>query len=98
MSALNSSSTRQEILDAYADNASYAEDGDATKARAFITACRILLLKIPRRVARGGPASEEIEMEPRLIMDQIDEAKRWLAMNAPRQESVQYSDFRNFRD
>lgn len=97
MATLNSASTLAEIKAAYFDNASYSEEGDAAKARAFITACRCLLMKIPRRVAHGGPASEEIEMEPRLLLDQIEEAKRWLASNAA-SASVQYSDFTNFRD
>lgn len=97
MATLNSASTRDEMLAAYNDNASYSEDGDAAKARAFITACRCLLMKTPRRVARGGPASEEIEMEPRLLMDQIEEARRWLSVNASQRESVAFSDFSDFR-
>jgi hypothetical protein len=100
MSTLNSASSLAEIKAAYFDNASYSEDADVAKARAFITACRCLLMKIPRRVARGGPASEEIEMEPRLLMDQIAEAKKWLTDNAPSSASdgaVRFSDFSNFR-
>jgi hypothetical protein len=46
MATLDSTSTLSEILAAYADNASYAEDGSATKARSFITACRLLLINL----------------------------------------------------
>ena len=97
MSALNSASTLAEIKAAYADNASYSEDGSVAKAKSFITACRLWLMKIPRRVARGGPASEEVEMEPRLLIDQIQEAKRYVVCNA-QHEATMYSDFTNFRD
>ena len=98
MGSLNSASRLAEIKAAYDDNASYEEDGDAAKARAFITACRLYLMRIPRRVAHGGPASEEIELEPRMLIDQIQEAKRWLALNVPAASgAVKFSDFFNFR-
>lgn len=80
MSTLNSASTFEQIQAAYADNASYQEDGSAAKARAFITACRLLLLKLPKRVSKGGKSQgEEIELDPRLLAEQIGEAKRYLS-------------------
>jgi hypothetical protein len=97
MATLTSASTLDEIKAAYDDNASYSEDGSLAKAKAFVTACRLLLRRTPRRVALGGPASEEIEMEPKLLEGQITEAKRWIA-NLPAGESVSYADFQDFRD
>ena len=47
MSALTSASTLTDVQNAYVDNASYAEDASIAKAKAFVTACRILLLKLP---------------------------------------------------
>ena len=54
MSTLSSSSTLQEVLDAYVDNASYEEDSDVAKAKAFITACRILNEQRPLETSHGG--------------------------------------------
>jgi len=99
MSSLTSASTLPEIKAAYADNASYVEDGSAVKARAFITACRLLLLRLPKRAMKGGRASgEEIELEPRLLAEQIGEAKKFLSeanlvAATPKVFSVEY-----FRD
>ena len=80
LSTLSSTSTLDDIKAAYADSASYAEDGSPAKARAFITACKLLLLWLPRRsAATGGGQGEEIELEPRLIAEQEAEARKWLA-------------------
>lgn len=75
---LDSSSTLDQIKDAYADNASYAEDGSATKAKAFITACRLLLLKLPNVASKGG---ESLEFDRSLLRDQIEDASRFVAAN-----------------
>ena len=48
MSTLSSSSTRADVEAAYADDASYVEDASVPKARVFVTACRLLILKYPR--------------------------------------------------
>jgi len=98
MSTLNSASTRADTLAAYKDTASYAEDGDAGKARAFITACRLLLLILPKRAMHGGTAGgEQIDLNPELIAAQITEAKRWLIGNDTSTPQTTYSDFSNFR-
>ena len=98
MATLTSASTLAEIKAAYADNASYLEDGSATKARAFITACTLLLLRLPKRVSKGGGQGEEIELDPQLLADQIGEAKRYLsAANVAIAPTKCYS-IENFRD
>lgn len=77
--ALSSTSTLAEIQAAYDNNASYHEDGSAEKARTFITACRMLIGRLPKRVSKGGRSQgEEIELDPRLLADQIEEAKQFL--------------------
>ena len=79
MSSLSSTSTLAEINAAYADNASYLEDNSPAKARAFVTACRLLVLKLPKRTSKGGRGQgEEVELDPRLLAEQITEAKRFL--------------------
>lgn len=54
MATLDSSSTLAEIEAAYLDNVSYEEDASAPKARAFVTACKMLLLLRPSQLAAGG--------------------------------------------
>ncbi|HEX8911075.1 MAG TPA: hypothetical protein VF796_01865 [Humisphaera sp.] len=107
MAALNSTSTLAEIEAAYMDNASYAEDGSAAKARAFVTACRLLILKTPKMT---GTREAQLTLSPELLAGQIDEANAWLASNGggpaaaaaggngvPAATSVRVS-FRNPRD
>lgn len=78
MSSLTSSSTLAEVEAAYVDNASYAEDGSVVKAKAFITACRILLLKIPKSTgSRNGTAV----YGPDLIQREMATAQAWVTAN-----------------
>ena len=100
MSTLTSSSTLAEIQAAYIDNASYAEDGSVAKARAFITACRILLLRLPKRARHGG-GGEEIELDPESIRSELKAAQRYVSTNAgvgAGGAGVKHVDFAGFRD
>jgi hypothetical protein len=94
MSTLSSASTLTQIRDAYADNASYAEDASVAKARAFVTACRILLLRLPKRAAHGR--GNEVELDPRLIFDEMRRAQTWLASQSA--GAVTHVSFTEFRD
>lgn len=47
MPSLTSASTLAQVEASYDDNASYAEDASVAKAKAFVTACRILLRRLP---------------------------------------------------
>ena len=58
MSALSSSSTLVQVENAYDDNASYAEDESVAKCRAFLTACRILLRRMPAQTGAAGDAGQ----------------------------------------
>ena len=75
MSTLSSASTLAEIEAAYADSASYAEDNSVAKARAFVTACRLLLLKYPKRT---GTPQAELETAIDLIAQEKAAAEKWL--------------------
>jgi len=96
MSALNSASSLVDIQASYADNASYAEDGSPAKARAFITACRLLLLKLPKRASSGGGG--EVELDPRLIAEEIADAKRYLTESNIRSAPPKCFSIEDFRD
>lgn len=78
MSTLDSSSTLAEIQAAYADNASYAEDSSVSKAKGFITACRLLILKLPKSSAAGHVSTT---LSPELLRDEIKDAQSWLAIH-----------------
>lgn len=98
-STLSSASTDAEVEDAYADNASYAEDGSVAKARAFITACRLLLLRRPSQASKGGPGGAALEFDPTLYERQITQAEQYIAVNNTAAGSgVRYTDFADFRE
>ncbi len=65
---------------AYDDNASYVEDDSTAKAQVFITACRVLLRRMPKQVAQGGGDGREIQMDMQLIRDEMQAAQRWLSL------------------
>jgi hypothetical protein len=99
MSTLDSQSSLDDVRAAYADNASYQEDGSAAKCRAFMTACRLLLLHLPKRMAHGGRGNEEIEMDLTVIQAEIREARQWLAVYGAAEAAARatFSSFENFR-
>lgn len=80
MSSINSSSTLAQVQAAYDDNASYAEDNDVSKARAFLTACRILMRRTPRE---SGTREGHMTLSVDLLKDQITDVQGWLAANDP---------------
>ena len=79
MSTLTSSSTLADAKAAFFDNASYEEDASTSKASAFITACRFLLLMIPRSHKHGD---DEQEFSPSMIKAEMDRARAWLDLNS----------------
>lgn len=97
MSTLDSSSTLAEVQAAYDDNASYAEDDSTAKAAAFVTACRFLLRRLPRRAAHGGRGAEEVELELRLIREELNAASQWLAVKGATGGGIKHVSFENFR-
>ena len=104
MSSLSSSSTDQAVWDSYDDNASYEEDSSTTKAAAFITACRILLQRRPKRSSLGGrQQGTEFEFDPGTYEREIDDARKWrdkelLTSATPGVPGVIHAGFRTFRD
>ncbi len=76
MSTLTGSSTNAEVWAAYDDNSSYEEDESQTKAKAFITACRILSRRLPLSASRSG---QSISRES--LQEEARRAQQWLAAN-----------------
>jgi hypothetical protein len=91
----DSTSTLTELRDGYADNASYEQDASVSKAKTFVTVCRILLLRLMKRAQHGS--NEEYEFDPALIRDEMTRATTWLAGNDTSNSSVKFTSFENFR-
>jgi len=101
MSTLTSVSTDAQALAAYDDNASYEEDVSQSKAKAFITACRILRRRLPSSASRGsGGGSQSFSRES--LDQEIQAAQRWLAANPGTSGAgstrVRFGDLEYFRD
>lgn len=96
MSTLSGSSTDAEVWQSYDDNASFEEDGSATKAAAFVTACRILLRRRPNAMAVDG---ESVAFDGALIARDMERARNWLASNRSASgNGVRHLDFSRLRD
>jgi len=76
MSSLSAASSFDDVLDSYLENASYEEDASTSKAAAFITACRMLLL-MPKRAGTGARATIEMDIEQ--ISLQLEAARDYVA-------------------
>ncbi len=101
MAIYSSSSTLAQLQAAWEDNASYAEDNSPSKCRQFITLSTILLGKVPAVSALGsGGVGERVEYNQEMRLRLLDDAKRWLSVNANRPDrdvGVTHADVRNFR-
>ena len=89
---VDSTSTLAQVQAAYDDNANYAEVASVAKARAFVTACRILLRRVPGRMSTAG---DSLDLNASLIRAEMADAKNFIAAN--RAGSVRHVDFRGFR-
>ncbi len=99
MSSLSSASSFAEIRAAFDDNASYEEDDSVTKARAFVTACKLLLRRTPKR-ASVGRDGHELELDPAIIKEMMADAQEWVAANEVDSDGASrttYADFTNYR-
>jgi hypothetical protein len=91
--------TYDAALAAYLANADYAETSDSTKAAAFATACRQLLVIMPKRSAHGGRGAEETELSPELVQGELRRAERWSAQNTRSAGGGRrYFSLENFRE
>src|SRR5688572_20583284 len=78
MSTLSSASTLAQVEAAYDDNASYTEDGSVAKAKAFGTACRFLLRRLP---AEADTRESHVRLSPEELRRSIAEALAWIQAN-----------------
>lgn len=77
-STLSSTSTDTEVFAAYDDNASYEEDADLDKAKAFVTACRVILRRLPMEFLLKGVTRK---YSAPALRAEIADAKTWITEN-----------------
>lgn len=97
MSSLSSSSTDEEVWQAYDDAASFEEEGSPTKAATFITACRILLRRNPQSMNVAG---ESVTFNAGAVERELERARKWLDVNRAGSgaSGVRHLDFSRLRD
>jgi len=78
-SGLSSSSTIAQIKAVYDDNSAYFELQNTSYALAFVTACTMLLRRIPKH--SRSAAGTEVDLDPGLIREQLADARKFLAAN-----------------
>ena len=100
MATLSSSSTFTEVVNEYIDNASYLEDASTTKAKAFVTACMILLIKYPEEIQQGNEQIKrgknlEVLHKEKQAAEKYIKANRSVDAGGP---GVKYLSVENFRN
>jgi len=95
MAAVDSSSTNAQVFAAYDDNASYEEDGSVTKAKAFMTAIRIILRRRPQMTLK-----EQMQISFETLQKELQHAREWLAANpgTSGRRDTRFGNLSNFRD
>jgi hypothetical protein len=93
---LSSTSTVAEIYASYRDSASYMELSDLAKAKAFVTACIILVELKPRSTTFQGT---EVVLDIESIIVQQKIAQGWISTNPGTGggSRVTHVDFGSFR-
>lgn len=94
MATLTQDSTFAEIRNEYATTASYHEDNSVAKARRFVTACRLLLLRLPKS---SGHGASRADMNPDMIERQLLDAERFVVGASGTNSGVKHLSFRSFR-
>lgn len=76
--SLSSTSTKAEVNAAYEDNCGYDVEGDVTKARAFVVACRFLIRRMAEEVQHGD---EVVKDRYEKIQAELGKAESWIGAN-----------------
>lgn len=95
MATLSSSSTDSEVFASYDDNASYEEDDDRDKAAAFVTACRLILRRLPIEFLLKGVTRK---FSAAILRAEMTDARQWLIDNPSTSPTLTtYADLRYSR-
>ncbi len=99
MATLDDTSTDDEVRAALDANASYEEDRSVAKCRAYITAIRIRINRIPR-ASHDGKTDRSVEFDLKTLREEQKDARRWLAANrglAGGSRRNRYASYKEFR-
>ena len=67
---------------AYLDNADYDEDNSTSKAKAFRTACRQLIILLPASAMRGAGGNQQtVGFRTEEVRKSLSEVELWLTLN-----------------
>lgn len=94
--AITSTTTLAEAKAEYLGNASYAENGSVTQAKAFVSACRALIVLLPARSMAGGKSADFSIADVRA---EKEKAETWIGSNnsAAGSARVRHFDFSDIR-
>jgi hypothetical protein len=94
-------SNLSDAQDAYLTNADYAETDSLTKAKLFATACRKLLLLMPKGTAHSDDSgSQDVDYDPVRIENQLNAALEFIAAKQDVTHGgagTRFISFENFR-
>ncbi len=93
MSSLDSTSTRDDVLNAIADNASYEEDGSIVKARAYLTALIIWKNRWAFDESFVGPNKMRMDQINKTLGDDIAAARSWIRSQPPANPARGYAGY-----
>lgn len=78
--ALTSASTLAQVQAEYENNADYDSVASATKAKAFVVACRYLLGRLPSSMDHAsGSGRQAIQRNLEVIQEQLKRAQAWVS-------------------
>lgn len=97
---LSAESTRQDLMRVYLDCSDYDQVESLSRAALYIRAGRMLLARPVVRTAAGGRGGEEVELDPRIMLEQINAATAWYAhrKHVAADELRQFTPGDDFRD
>lgn len=95
MTTPNANSTIADLEAYYAENAGFELTNDVTMAKRFAHAIRLLLFK-PKRLRKGGVAGGEVEYDPVVLRQQLQQVIAWIVEYDADQISVVDTSFTDF--
>ena len=93
MSTLDSSSSRDDVLNAIADNASYEEDSSVAKAKSYLTALLIWKNRWAFDESFLGPSKMRFDQINRTLVDDIAQVRSWIAAQPSTNPARAYSGY-----
>lgn len=93
---IDANSTTAEVEAEYDNTASYFADNDVAKARRFVTACRILIRRLPEEMTKGG---NSLRRRISGLEKAVEDAEAYILRfgDSPKGPSFGRTSFINFR-